>query len=86
MSYTSTHSDNRRDGRDADFVEVQKGLQSSDPTTRRLAAEAGRKISSETTAIREMRAALINEHRHGRMENVKDIQMEMAKHQHLQNR
>jgi hypothetical protein len=86
MSYTSTHSDNRRDGRDADFAEVQRGLQSSDPNIRKAAAEAGRKISSETTAIREMRAALINEHRHGRMDNVKDIQMEMAKHASLQNR
>lgn len=72
--------------RDADRQEIARAMQSSDPKIRANAEEAGRRIASESGSIRSMREALIREHRAGRMDNVKDIQMEVAKNQSLQNK
>ena len=86
MLYSSTSSDYRRDGRDADLREIQRASQSSDPQLRAAAAEAGRKIANETSLVKSMRESLINEYKHGRMDNVKDIQEQAFKRSDLQNR
>lgn len=72
--------------RDADRAEIARAMQSRDPLIRKNAIQAGERISRESGEVRAMREALIREHRAGRVENVKDIQFEVAKKASLQNK
>ncbi len=68
-------------GRKNDLEELRKDYQrTQNPDLRRAIEEAGRRISKETGIIKSMREALINEHRHGRIDNVKDI------HEYIKNK
>lgn len=72
--------------READRAEIARAMRSSDPLVRKNAIQAGERIRRETGEVRAMREALIREHRAGRMDNVKDIQFEVAKKASLQNK
>jgi hypothetical protein len=82
MSFFVNTNVQRRDGRDADIIELEKGLHSSDPKIRANAHESARKIANESGYIKDMRASLIREYRHGRMDNVQDIREDMFKQEH----
>ena len=56
-----------------------------DPNIRKQIEEAGRKISKESGVIRDMREALIKEHRKGNVENIKDIHEIVKKKDKYQN-
>ena len=62
------------DTRKADLNQLRQELRvSKNAEQRRLIREAGEKISKESRLVRSMRKRLVEEHRKGRMENVKDI-------------
>lgn len=62
-----------KDLRSADGEEAAKGLKSSDPHERKLAAETLKKIGNETGRVRAMREELANAHRKHDKDKIKDI-------------
>jgi hypothetical protein len=66
--------------READLEACRKASQSRDPQIRANAIDAARKIVNESRRVREMRRALVKEHRNGNQENVRDIHDYIQKH------
>jgi len=65
--------------RDYDLQQLRNEYKTASGRDRQEIKKAAEKIKRETGAVRNMRDALIREHRHGRTENVKDIHDYMKK-------
>lgn len=66
--------------RDADLAYLKKDYDTnSDPTARRLAQEAGRKIANESGRVRALREALVLAHRKGDHDEIKNIHEDAKK-------
>ncbi len=61
------------DTRQYDLNELRSAYNNADSFQKKLIERAGAKIRKETRAIKEMREALVREHRNGNTQNIKDI-------------
>lgn len=62
-----------RDSRSHDLAELEKDYRTADPKQRELINKTAQKIMHESKATRDMREALVREHRKGATGNIKDI-------------
>ena len=77
-----TNRDNRAiNSRKGDFVELEKSLKDSDSKVRGQARKGIEKLKKEryNAKVLSMRQSLINAHREGKVEEVKDIQDYISK-------
>jgi len=73
--------------RKADLDQLRREYtQTRDPGLKKAISEAARKISKEGRLIESMRERLIDEHRRGNMDNVKDIHEFIKNKERYQNK